>query len=119
MLTHLPVTSGEEQWNRIKSNQATRLQQSGAACRLVIDILDECREDIRKSVLRLCELLRLEEKILIANHPENDIHKEIRKLRKEFAMVPIREEDNSRDIRAYLQEKIQGFELQGYRGPRP
>ena len=23
----IPVTSGEEQWNRIKSNQATRLQQ--------------------------------------------------------------------------------------------
>ena len=25
----LPVTSGEEQWNRIKSNQATGLQQIG------------------------------------------------------------------------------------------
>ena len=28
LLTILPVTSGERQWNRIKSNQAAKLQQT-------------------------------------------------------------------------------------------
>ena len=109
--------SGEQLSARLLNNALRQLIRSGAACRLVIDILDECREDIRKSVLRLCELLRPEDKILIANHPENDIHKEIRKLRKEFAMVPIREEDNSRDIRAYLQEKIRDLNFRDIEDP--
>ena len=109
--------SGEQLSARLLTNALRQLIRSGAACRLVVDGLDECREDVRKSVLRLCELLRPEDKMLIASRPEHDIHQEIRKLRKEFAMVPIREEDNSRDIRAYLQEQIRDLNFRDIEDP--
>ena len=81
-------------------------------CWFVLDGLDECEPEARADLLDICEHVMDRAKVLIISRKENDIDRRLSQLGEEkVATIVIEPEDNCKDIKSYVEAKVQDMEI--------